>query len=35
MQTQDVLEVAHGYRYQPVLPLPEPEARIEGLKGRR
>ena len=35
MQAQDALEVAHCYRYQRVLPLPELEARIEGLKGRR
>ena len=35
MQTQNALEVAHCYHYQRVLPLPELEARIEGLKGRR
>jgi hypothetical protein len=35
MQTQDDLDVAHGYRHQRVLRRPELEARIEGLKGRR
>jgi len=35
MQTQDAFDVAHRYRYQRVLPLPELEARIEGPKGRR
>lgn len=35
MQAQNALEVAHCYRYQRVLPLPELETRIKAMTGRR